>query len=91
VIYLVCRKVVDQCETASSCLCGARKLANELPTWNGLCSPPRVSTAPLCASAPVKNIQAALERARPREIQSQVVDIKARKEALDVNLREIGF
>jgi chemotaxis protein MotB len=42
-------------------------------------------------SAPLKDIQAELEKALAPEIRKQVVDIKARREGLVVSLREIGF
>ena len=43
------------------------------------------------AAAPLKDVQAELEKALAPEIQSRVVDIKARKEGLIVSLREVGF
>ena len=42
-------------------------------------------------SAPLKNIQAELEKALAPEIKDHVVDVKARREGLIVSLREIGF
>ena len=43
------------------------------------------------AAAPLKDVQAELEKALAPEIQSRVVDIKAKKEGLIVSLREVGF
>jgi chemotaxis protein MotB len=43
------------------------------------------------ATAPMKDIQAELEKALAPEIQSHVVELKARREGLVVSLREIGF
>jgi len=43
------------------------------------------------ANAPLKDIQAELEKALAPEIQRKVVDVKARREGLVVSLREIGF
>jgi chemotaxis protein MotB len=42
-------------------------------------------------SAPLKDIQAELEKALAPEIQRRVVDVKARREGLVVSLREVGF
>jgi chemotaxis protein MotB len=43
------------------------------------------------ASAPMKDIQAELEKALAPEIRTHVVELKARREGLVVSLREIGF
>ena len=43
------------------------------------------------AGAPLKDVQAELEKALAPEIHNRVVDVKARKEGLIVSLREIGF
>jgi chemotaxis protein MotB len=43
------------------------------------------------AAAPLKDIQAELEKALAPEIREHVVDVKAKKEGLVVSLREIGF
>jgi chemotaxis protein MotB len=43
------------------------------------------------ANAPLKDIQAVLEKALAPEIQRRVVDVKARREGLVISLREIGF
>ncbi|HSC44510.1 MAG TPA: OmpA family protein [Candidatus Acidoferrum sp.] len=43
------------------------------------------------SNAPLKDIQAELEKALAPEIQRKVVDVKARREGLVVSLREIGF
>jgi chemotaxis protein MotB len=43
------------------------------------------------ASAPLKDIQAELEKALAPEIKRHVVDIKSKKEGLVVSLREMGF
>jgi chemotaxis protein MotB len=42
-------------------------------------------------NAPLKNIQAELEKALAPEIKNRVVEVKARREGLIVSLREIGF
>ncbi len=42
-------------------------------------------------AGPLKDIQAELEKALAPEIQTKVVDIKARRKGLVVSLREIGF
>jgi chemotaxis protein MotB len=42
-------------------------------------------------AAPMKNIQAELEKALAPEIRSHVVELKARREGLIVSLREVGF
>jgi chemotaxis protein MotB len=42
-------------------------------------------------NAPLKEIQADLEKALAPEIQSRVVDVKAHREGLVISLREIGF
>lgn len=47
--------------------------------------------APTSAAAPLKDIQAELEKALAPEIKRHVVDIKPRKEGLVVSLREMGF
>jgi chemotaxis protein MotB len=47
--------------------------------------------APAGPNAPLKDVQAELEKALAHEIQRKVVDIKARKEGLIVSLREMGF
>jgi chemotaxis protein MotB len=47
--------------------------------------------APVAAPAPLKDIQAELEKALAPEIKKHVVDVKARKEGLVVSLREVGF
>jgi chemotaxis protein MotB len=41
--------------------------------------------------APMKNVQAELEKALAPEIRSRVVEVKTRREGLIVSLREIGF
>ena len=43
------------------------------------------------ANAPLKDIQAELEKALAPEIQRKVVDVKSRREGLVISLREIGF
>ena len=43
------------------------------------------------ANAPLKDIQAELEKALAPEIQRKIVDIKSRREGLVISLREIGF
>jgi chemotaxis protein MotB len=47
--------------------------------------------APASAAAPLKDIQAELEKALAPEIKRHVVDIKSKKEGLVVSLREMGF
>ena len=47
--------------------------------------------APTSSSAPLKDIQAELEKALAPEIKSHVVAIKPKKEGLVVSLREMGF
>jgi chemotaxis protein MotB len=47
--------------------------------------------APTSATAPLKDIQAELEKALAPEIKRHVVDIKPKKEGLVVSLREMGF
>jgi chemotaxis protein MotB len=47
--------------------------------------------APASATAPLKDIQAELEKALAPEIKKHVVDIKPKKEGLVVSLREMGF
>jgi chemotaxis protein MotB len=42
-------------------------------------------------SAPMKNVQAELEKALAPEIRNRLVEVKARREGLIVSLREIGF
>jgi chemotaxis protein MotB len=42
-------------------------------------------------SAPMKDVQAQLEKALAPEIRNKVVELKARREGLIVSLREIGF
>jgi chemotaxis protein MotB len=46
---------------------------------------------PPAPTAPLKDVQAELEKALSPEIQKRVVDIKTRKEGLIVSLREMGF
>ena len=46
---------------------------------------------PPAPAAPLKDVQAELEKALAPEIQRRVVDIKSRKEGLIVSLREMGF
>lgn len=43
------------------------------------------------SNAPLKDIQAELEKALAPEIQRKVVDVKARREGLVISLREVGF
>jgi chemotaxis protein MotB len=43
------------------------------------------------SSAPLKDVQAELEKALAPEIQNRVVDVKTKKEGLIVSLREVGF
>jgi chemotaxis protein MotB len=47
--------------------------------------------APAATPAPLKEIQAQLEKALAPEIKQHVVDIKPKKEGLIVSLREMGF
>lgn len=47
--------------------------------------------SPLQPTAPLREVQAELEKILAPEISKHVVDIKARKEGLIVSLREIGF
>jgi len=47
--------------------------------------------APAASPAPMKDIQAELEKALAPEIKKHVVDVKPKKEGLVVSLREIGF
>ncbi len=42
-------------------------------------------------SAPMKNVQAELEKALAQEIKGHIVEVKARREGLVVSLREVGF
>jgi chemotaxis protein MotB len=42
-------------------------------------------------SAPMKNLQAELEKALAQEIRGHIVELKARREGLIVSLREVGF
>jgi chemotaxis protein MotB len=42
-------------------------------------------------SAPLKDVQAELEKALAPEIQKKLVDVKERKEGLIISLREVGF
>lgn len=47
--------------------------------------------APVSTPAPLKDIQAELEKALAPEIKKHVVDVKPKKEGLVVSLREMGF
>jgi chemotaxis protein MotB len=53
--------------------------------------PTKGMLGPAPAGAPLKDIQAQLEKALAPEIKSRVVDLKPRKEGLIVSLREMGF
>ena len=47
--------------------------------------------SPTAAPAPLKDIQAELEKALAPEIKSHVIDVRQKKEGLVVSLREMGF
>jgi chemotaxis protein MotB len=54
-----------------------------VPPMKGLLTP--------MTSAPLKDVQAGLEKSLAPEIQKKQVDVKERKEGLIISLREVGF